>query len=425
MPAESTTCLIAGGGPAGIVLGLLLARAGVDVHVLEKHDDFLRDFRGDTVHPTTQALLDQLGLTEEFASIVRGRIREVEMSGPDGVLMRVPLARAAFGSRFDDIALAPQWDLLDLLVREGSRQASFRITMGADVRHLLRNRRGDVVGAEYVADGETVRERAVLTVVAAGRRTALRTETGSSVRDLRAPMDVLWLRLPRSDGDGAGLLVRLGDGDMAIAIDRGDYWQVAYLIPAGTDADVRAAGLEALRDRLGALLRFPDATIRSLSDLDEVKTLRVGLDRLERWWSAGLLVIGDAAHTMSPVGGVGINLAVQDAVASANVLAPLLLRAQEDPDRFEKTFTTAPLARIQRRRAFPARVTQAVQRLVHRRVIERAFANRGPRIPFLLAADLRHGGLVARLAARALAWGIRPERIRGIAGGPTVRRHPR
>lgn len=407
-----TTCVIAGGGPAGIMLGLLLARAGIRVTVLEKHLDFLRDFRGDTVHPTTQALLDELGLTARFEQIVRGRVDTVTMGTADRALLRAKVASAAPRSRFRSIALAPQWDFLDLLVDSARQYGEFDLRMGAECLGVLRDSpSGPVRGVRY-QDTEGEHElRAVLTVAADGRRSVIRPSIDSPLLDLGAPMDVLWLRLPREESDGSGLQGVLGDGDLAVAIDRGDYWQLAYLIPKGSFETVKARGLESLRTRLVALLPFLSDRVAGIADWDDVKMLEVGLSRLRRWYSPGVLAIGDAAHTMSPIGGVGINLAVQDAVAAARILAPVLRRAQADPQRFRRTLSTRALARVERRRLLPTAIIQRIQRLAQARVIDRVLGNGQVKLPFLLAADLRNNGLVARLLVRVLLYGIRPESL--------------
>ena len=411
----STTCAIVGGGPAGIMLGLLLSRAGIDVTVLEKHPDFLRDFRGDTVHPTTQVVLEQLSLTDAFQRIVRGRVRTITMGRPEHTLLHAEVATAAPRARFREIALAPQWDLLDLLVNEAQRSPHFHLKMAAECTGSLIEPTGAVTGVTYRdTDGEHAL-RAVLTVAADGRDSKTRDAIGSASVDLGAPMDVLWFRISRKESDGDGLQGMLGQGEIAIAIDRGDYWQVAQLIPKGSFETVREAGLESFRARVTELLPFTAGRTGEIAGWGDVKTLNVGLARLRRWHGRGILAIGDAAHTMSPIGGVGINLAVQDAVAAANELAGPLLRAQHDPDRFSKTLNPLILARIGRRRLLPTVLTQALQRIAQRRVIGSTLGTGSPRIPFLIAADLRNNGLIARLLVRVLVYGVRPERIRSPA----------
>jgi 2-polyprenyl-6-methoxyphenol hydroxylase-like FAD-dependent oxidoreductase len=410
--SETTTVAIAGGGPAGVVLGLLLARAGVEVTVLEKHEDFLRDFRGDTVHPSTQDVLDELGLLEEFQGIVRGRMGSVRMSTSAGPLLEADLARVRPKARFHEIAMAPQWDLLELLVRHAQRYPAFRLLRGAEVLGPVR-RRGAVAGVRYRDAAGEHELRSVLTVAADGRHSILRAAIGSRLHDFDAPLDVLWFRLPRREGDEEGLSGMIGDRAIGVAINRDDYWQVAYLQRAGGDAEVRAEGIPAFRQRVAAVLPWAADRVDSITDWDQVRTLRVSITRLQRWAAAGILAIGDAAHTMSPVGGVGINLAVQDAVATANLLAGPLLRTQDDPLRFERTLNPALLARVQRRRRLPTAVTQLVQLVAQKGVLGRILT-RGfdpDRVPPPVRAALRNSPLT-RIIPSVFAFGVLPEHVR-------------
>ncbi|WP_017592890.1 FAD-dependent oxidoreductase [Nocardiopsis potens] len=380
---ERTTCAIVGGGPAGMVLGLLLARGGVEVTVLEKHGDFLRDFRGDTVHPTTMRLLDEIGLGERFAELPQSRIDEAAFRGADGrrlVLadfkrLRVP---------FPYIAMVPQWDLLDLLARAASEEPSFTLRMDAEATGLLREG-GGVAGVRYRnrRSGEEHELRAALTVAADGRHSALRAAAGLVPREFRVAFDAWWLRLPRRPGDELGALQpNIGAGRMAVAIPREGYFQIAYLGPKGDDARMRAAGPERFREQIAACLpQFADR-VGEIASMDDVKHLDVRLDRLRRWHTPGLLCIGDAAHAMSPVGGVGINLAVQDAVAAASLLAGALRRGRPSPRE---------LSRVRRRRLPPTVLVQGMQRLLHRAMLEPVLARRRSGPP---AAALR---LVQRL----------------------------
>ncbi|WP_067974553.1 FAD-dependent oxidoreductase [Nocardiopsis trehalosi] len=414
---ETTTVAVSGGGPAGIMLGLLLARAGVDVTVLEKHGDFLRDFRGDTVHPSTLQLMAQLGLMDELERIPHRKLTTVTIGNPEQTIVAADLAELPGAYRH--IAMIPQWDFLDLLVRRARRYPGFHLRMNARATSLIEEG-GGVRGVRYTtadADGGTEEHelRAVLTVSADGRHSELRRLSGLLPRELGAPMDVLWLRVPRAaDGATSGLNGRLGAGAMAVAIDRGDYWQCAYLIPkagAGASADIRDRPVTELQERLRELLPFLGDAVREVDDWSKVAFLKVGVDRLTRWYRPGYLCIGDAAHTMSPVGGIGINLAVQDAVAAANLLAGPLLRAQDDPDRFARTLNPALLARVQRRR-LPATVgTQLFQQLVQRQILARALsAEEHPSLPLplRLTAGTRAW---SRVVGRVLSRGIRPETI--------------
>jgi 2-polyprenyl-6-methoxyphenol hydroxylase-like FAD-dependent oxidoreductase len=346
-----------------MVLGLLMARAGVEVTVLEKHADFLRDFRGDTVHASTLTLLDELGLGERFARIPHRLLdrMQVQLDGgsfPIGDMRRLPGAH-------QHIALVPQWDLLDLLADAAEEEPTFTLRRNAEARDLLWDGRR-VAGVRYV-DRETGVEhelRASVTVACDGRGSAVRTAAGLRPRSFGVPMDVWWFRLPRHADDPPGGVGRFTRGHFCVLIDRGDYWQCAYLIRKGSDATLRAAGIEELRRRFGALLPWLADRVDQLQSWDDVRLLDVRLERLRRWYRDGLLLIGDAAHAMSPVGGVGINLAVQDAVAAARVLAPALASGGIVP--------RSVLRRVQRRRWWPTVLIQGFQRLAHRVVLGQA-----------------------------------------------------
>ncbi|KUP97901.1 FAD-dependent oxidoreductase [Thermobifida cellulosilytica] len=414
-PTSTTTCAIVGGGPAGIMLGLLLARAGVQVTVLEKHGDFLRDFRGDTVHPSTLTLLAELGLLEAFDALPHRDVAQIgfEVSGQQLVGVRL----ADIPGPHRRIALVPQWDFLTLLAEHAQRYPTFRLLLNSPAHGLVREN-GAVRGVRYRdADGEH-ELRAVLTVAADGRRSVLRAAAGLTPVDLGAPMDVLWLRLPRTEGDPHGLAGRIGARGMSVGIDRGDYWQIAYLVRKGGYAELRRRGLGPLREAVADLLPFLADRVAGLESWDQVAFLEVGLDRLPRWSVPGLLCIGDAAHTMSPIGGVGINLAVQDAVAAANLLAEPLYRAQADPDRFTRTFNPALVERVQRRRELPTRGTQLVQRVIQRRIVEPALNGRVALPPAVarLFSDGRWSRVAGRVLGaslgRTLMYGLLPEHVR-------------
>jgi 2-polyprenyl-6-methoxyphenol hydroxylase-like FAD-dependent oxidoreductase len=410
MTSARTTVVIAGGGPAGVVLGLLLARQGVEVTVLEKHDDFLRDFRGDTVHPMTQQVLDELGLMAEFDEIVRGRMTSVEFATTDGLLVRQDLPSVApRRARFRDIALVPQWDFLDLLARAGRAHPGFTLVLGAEVTGVLRDERA-VRGVRYRRNGVEHEVRAALTVAADGRRSVLRAALGSGVRSLSAPVDVLWFRVDRRPHEPAGLLGVIGRGGGLVSVNRGDSWQVALLVPEGDDARIRAAGLAAFRERLGAMAPWMADRVDAIDGWDAVKLLTVTVERLRRWSAPGLLAIGDAAHTMSPIGGVGVELAVADAVTTANVLGPALRRAQRGQGA-ETVLPARLLARVQRRRLPGTALTQRIQVVAQRYVLAAGAAAPGVRLmpsrPVLAA--LR--GPVARYLPRVFVYGIRRERI--------------
>ncbi|QBI52400.1 FAD-dependent oxidoreductase [Streptomonospora litoralis] len=428
--AANTTVAIAGGGPAGIMLGLLLARAGVDVTVLEKHSDFLRDFRGDTVHPSTLQVLDELGLAEELEKRPHRKVTSLSIARGDRPIVQADLHRLPV--KYPHIAMMPQWDFLDMLADHARTYTGFRLLTdseatgiveeGGAVRGLrYRSRPPQGEGADAPAeggagDGEEHELRAVLSVAADGRDSALRDAAGMVPTELGAPMDVLWLRIPRRSGEKSGLNGALGEGAMAVAIDRGDYWQVAYVIPKGGYDAVRAEPIESLQDRLLAVLPFLGEDVRAVDDWSKVAFLNVASDRLASWYRPGLLAIGDAAHAMTPIGGVGINLAVQDAVATANLLSRQLLEAQSDADRFAKTLNPELLARVQRRRQLPTVGTQAVQQLLQRQIISRVLADDldEGRLPLPLRA-VAGTSAWSYLVARVMMVGLRPEHVHSPA----------
>ncbi|MGE0300291.1 FAD-dependent oxidoreductase [Pseudonocardia sp.] len=348
---------VVGGGPAGMVVGLLLARAGVPVTVLEKHADFLRDFRGDTVHASTLTLLDELGLGERFAALPQRRLDRVMVQLDAGAAQLGDLRRLPGAHRH--IAMVPQWDFLDLLADAAEEEPTFTLIRNAEVTGLLREG-SRVTGVRYTDRiAGTVHDLpATLTVACDGRGSAVRAAAGLRPRSFGVPMDVWWFRLPRREGDPVGGVGRLSTGHFVVTLDRGDYWQCAYLIRKGGDATLRAEGIEAFRARIAALLPWLADRVGELASLDDVKLLEVRLERLRRWYADGLLFIGDAAHAMSPVGGVGINLAVADAVAAARILAPVLRAGGRVP--------VAELRRVQLRRWWPTALVQAAQRIAHR-----------------------------------------------------------
>ncbi len=362
---KRTTCLVVGGGPAGMVLGLLLARAGVAVTVLEKHADFLRDFRGDTVHASTLTLLDELGLGARFAALPQRRLDRATVQLDSGTVQLGDLSRLPGPHKH--IAMVPQWDLLDLLADAGATEPTFTLRRNAEVTDLLRDN-GRVVGARFTdrTDGSVHELRAALTVACDGRGSAVRAAAGLRSRAFGVPMDVWWFRLPRHADDPAGGVGRVGNGEFMVMIDRGSYWQCAYLIRKGSDVRLRAEGIDGFRARLTALQPWIADRVDALASFDDVKLLDVRLDRLRRWYADGLLLIGDAAHAMSPVGGVGINLAVQDAVAAARILAPALRAGGPVP--------VTVLRRVQLRRWWPTALIQAGQRLAHRRILRPVLA---------------------------------------------------
>lgn len=389
-------CCIVGGGPAGMMLGFLLARAGIDTLVLEKHADFLRDFRGDTVHPSTLAIMAELGLLDRFLARPHQRMdRLIARFGAD-VYTVADFTRLK-GAPF--IAFMPQWEFLDFLADEAETLPTFRLLRSTEATDLLRD--GDRIAGVRArdADGE-IAIAAELTVGCDGRRSIVRAKAGLVVEDLGAPMDVLWFRLGRREGAKPPEFLQVAEGHVLICIDRGDYWQCALVIAKGGLDAQRARGIDAFRALVTAISPELAPTIGDIRDWDDVKLLTVTVDRLTEWSRPGLLCIGDAAHAMSPIGGVGINLAIQDAVAAANLLAPAL--ATRAP-------TAAELAAVRARRLLPARVVQAVQVQVQNRLITGVLAGRSDApLPIRLAGALP---LLQRGLARAIGLGLRPEHV--------------
>lgn len=403
---ERTICVIAGGGPAGMMLGFLLARAGIAVAVLEKHADFLRDFRGDTIHPSTLRVMDELGLLEAFLALPHAEIRELH-----GIIGIDDIKMADFGwlpANYRFVALMPQWDFLNFLAEQGARFPGFRVIMRAEVSDLIREA-GRIVGVRASTPEGEIALRGDLVVGADGRHSVVRERAGLNVVDLGAPIDVLWMRLSKDPQDPPQTAGRINYGHMLVTLDRGDYLQCAFVIRKGGYDAVRQRGLQSLRDDIAGIAPHLADRVGELRDWDDIKLLTVTVDRLERWWRPGLLCIGDSAHAMSPMGGVGINLAIQDAVAAANILARPLADGR---------VSEADLAAVQRRRMLPTRLIQAAQVFLQNRVVNPALGSGRPlRAPWLLHA-FNHVSLLPHLAARLVGIGVRPEHVRTPAAVP-------
>ncbi len=384
-----------------MMLGFLLARAGVEVVVLEKHADFLRDFRGDTVHPSTLELMYELGLLEEF--LKRPHQEVVQLLGIIGGTT-VPVADFSHvPTHCKFIALMPQWDFLNFLAECGQKYPTFRVLMRAEVTGLI-DTGGRIEGVHATTPDGPVEIRADLVVGADGRHSTVRAHAGLHVDDIGAPIDVLWMRLPKRAGDPSGaVLGRFDAGKILVALDRGEYWQCASVIPKGGYDALQKRGLQALRDDIAAVAPDLAGRVDALRSWEDVKLLTVAVDRLREWYRPGLLCIGDAAHAMSPIGGVGINLAIQDAVAAAN----MLLKPLRDG-----TPTVRDLAAVQRRRMLPVRLTQAMQVFIQNRMITRVLAGTRPtKLPWPLKLMLSVP-LLRRIPARIVGVGFRPEHVR-------------
>ncbi|WHZ24486.1 MAG: FAD-dependent oxidoreductase [Nitrospira sp.] len=400
METISTRCCIAGGGPAGMMLGLLLARAGVEVLVLERHADFLRDFRGDTIHPSTLEVMYELGLLERLLLLPHQKVSRIKAQFGDLALTVADFSLLSTHCPF--VAFMPQWDFLTFLAAEAARFPAFRLMMQTEVTGLIEET-GRIIGLKAQTSEGRIEVCADLVVGADGRHSVVRTTAGLSVEEFGAPMDVLWFRLSRRVGDPEDPIGRFDRGRIFIMLNRGDYWQCGCVIPKGSYDQLRSKGLRAFRESLARLAPFVADRVGDLHDWESVRLLTVQVDRLRQWSRPGLLCIGDAAHAMSPVGGVGINLAIQDAVAAANLLAAPLRDGR---------LTSDDLHMVQMRRDRPTRVTQRMQLFIQNRVIKRVLGEEGPLLAPLPLRLLARFPSLRRIPARLIGIGFRPEHVR-------------
>lgn len=403
---ERTTCAISGGGPAGMVLGLLLARAGVEVTVLEKHGDFLRDFRGDTVHASTVRLMDELGLGKQFRALPQSRLQQIGVPGPNGLQVLGDLSRLR--EPYNYIAMVPQWEFLEMLADAGKQESTYTVRMNTEVTGVIREN-GKVVGVSYTGPDGPGTLSADLVVACDGRSSLLRREAGLRPEEFPVPMDAWWFRLPRhltEEAETGGLRAQFRAGELLLQINRGDYWQIAYLARKGIDPQLRVEGVAKFRERIARINPELADRVDQLESMDDVKVLDVKLDRLHQWHIDGLLCIGDAAHAMSPIGGVGINLAVQDAVAAAAILAEPLRHHTVTPD---------DLAKVRQRRWLPMLITQGLQRFLHSKLLRPVLSGERVSYPAAPLFLTRVFPPLRALPAYIVAIGFRPEHAPAFA----------
>ncbi len=383
-----------------MMLGFLLARMGVDVVVLEKHADFLRDFRGDTIHPSTLEVMYELGIVEDFLRRPHQEVRQLKGQIGNETIAVADFTHLPTHCKF--LGLMPQWDFLDFIVEQARRYPSFHLKMQAEVTDLIEED-GRVVGVQARSPEGMLEVRADLTIGADGRHSVVRERAGLSVLNLGAPMDVLWMRVSRQPTDPGQTFGRFDTGRILVFLNREGFWQVAYVIPKGKADEMRQQGLPAFRQDLVRLAPFLENRVQELRDWDDIKLLTVAVDRLRRWFRPGLLCIGDAAHAMSPIGGVGINLAIQDAVATANILGERLRLG---------TVNEGDLAAVQQRRTFPTRATQRLQLIVQNNVIRRVLDTTRPLTPPWPVKLLGRWKFLQRIPARVVGLGFRPEHVK-------------
>lgn len=394
----STRCCISGGGPAGIMLGFLLARSGIETTVLEKWPDFFRDFRGDTIHPSTMEILEELGLLEKFLELphnethyLEGEIGKQKVIIADFSHLKVPF-----------ITFIPQWDFLNFIVEQAQHYPNFHLLVNTEVTDLIEEN-GKIIGVYAKNKEQEIEVHAELVIGADGRHSTVREKSGLIVQSLSAPMDVLWFRLSRQETDSKQALGRVDLGRIMIMIERGDYWQCGYLIRKGDFEAVRLGGLESFQRSIIELAPEMTTRVSEIKSWEQVKLLEVTVDRLKKWYRPGLLCIGDSAHAMSPIGGVGINLAIQDAIASANILVPAFLQG---------TFSESNLVAIQKRRELPTKFIQYIQVFIQNNVIDRVLGkHKHPKLPFVFKL-LQRFPYLRRFPAYIVGIGFRPEHIK-------------
>ena len=399
MKEMSTRCCIAGGGPAGIMLGYLLARTGIDVVVLEKHKDFFRDFRGDTIHPSTLTVLGELGLLDDFLKLRHSEIRTIDGNVSGQVIRLADLKYVPGPCKF--VAFIPQWDFLNFLAAQGRRFPTFHLLMETEARALLTSD-GKISGVQANSPDEEVRITADLTVAADGRTSVLRDQAGGEVIEIGAPIDALWFRLSKHPGESHEIFGNIVAGGILVAIDRVEYYQCAMVIKKGGFDAIRAQGLDAFRLSVARVASFLADRVGELRDWDDIKLLTVAVNRLRQWYRPGLLFIGDAAHAMSPVGGIGINLAIQDAVAASNILTPRLLQGAP---------SEAELRQVQERRERPTRRTQDLQVFIQERILDRVLdSSQKVELPWIFRLFNLLPFLRA-IPARVIGIGFQPEHV--------------
>jgi len=396
----SVRCCVAGGGPAGIMLGLLLARAGVEVLVLEKHADFFRDFRGDTIHPSTLEVMHELRFLEDLLRLPHQKVPRLIAQFGELALTFADFTHLPTHCGF--IAFMPQWDFLNFLAARGAHYPTFKLRMRAEVTGLIEEA-GRIVGLHSTTPDGPLEVRAGLVVAADGRHSVLRDKAGLKIDELGAPMDVLWFRLSRRPGDPEDPRGRFDIGRIFIMLNQGRHWQCGFVIPKGSLEQLHERGLQSFRESVAQLAPFAANRVGEIENWDTVKLLTVRVDRLRQWYRPGLLCIGDAAHAMSPVGGVGINLAIQDAIAAANLLAAPLRAGR---------LTSEDLRRVQRRREWPTRVTQRFQIFVQNRVIRRVLGSAEQIAPPFAIRLVARFPFLSRIPARLIGIGVRPEHVR-------------